>query len=276
MLKSDEGLEDLQDQTQSAARVRRSTRTKPPRQMNAMHHLPAWLTFVLCFIMLPTAFTIQADICNCKNQHFLGLLDSATYTTCEKLAPEPKQVVPIKCWASIYAMKKDAQYFIGTTCKATLQQIETYKSFWGATDTIPSSGPVDLSDADCKRMAQTLSCNGNPMVRLPNSETYAFTRPPSREYSWMATTKNSVWNCLVDLHTVLTQSGPKELIISFFGELGADRNKGYASKNHMTVIWNAIDQSPKKKQCEYQLVANGSGTMYKLEKTRLRLRDPTK
>ncbi|GAU89441.1 hypothetical protein RvY_01990 [Ramazzottius varieornatus] len=226
--------------------------------MNAMHHLLAWLTFVICFILLPTAFAIQADICNCKNQQFLGLLDLATYTTCEKLAPEPK---PRDVNYSIHATKKDAQHFIGTTCKATLQHIETYKSFWGATDTIPSSGPVDFSDTGCKRMAQTLSCNGNPMVRLPNSETYAFTRPPSREYSWMTTSKNSVWNCLVDLHTVLTQNGPKDPIISFLGELGADRNKGYASKNHMTVIWNAIDQSPKKKECEYQLVANGSGTM---------------
>ncbi|GAV07373.1 hypothetical protein RvY_17212 [Ramazzottius varieornatus] len=170
-----ESDEDLQDQTKSAARARRSTRR---------HR-------------------------NCKNQHLLGLLDLATHTTCEKLAAEPK---PRHVNYSIYAMKKD---------------------------TIPSSGPVDLSDADCERTAQTLSCNGNPM------------------------------------------NGPKDPIISFHLErphhleLGADRNKGYESKNHMTVIWNAIDQSPKKKECEYQLVANDSGTMYKLEKTDLRLRDPT-
>ena len=272
IIEKDNGAEDNSQSTEGTE-LRRGTRKRTQRVLNTMHHLPTWLTLALCLLCVPPTFAIQAEVCNCKNQKFLGLLDLAAYTTCEKLAPEPK---PRAANYGIYAMKKDSQHFIGTTCKATLQQMETYKSFWGATDTIPSTSPIDLSDSDCKRMAQTLSCNGNLMTRLPNTETYTFNQPPSREYAWMTTTKNSVWNCLVDTHTILTQTGPKEPIISFIGELGKDRNIGYAIKNHLTVIWNSIDQDPKNKECEYQMVANGTGTMYKMENNKLRLRDASK
>ena len=107
-----------------------------------------------------------------------------------------------------------------------------------------SNSKKEVSPEECHRVAQSLDCNGNHMVKHPDSNTFSYGGEPTWTSQWLATTTTSVLNCVVE-DTELTVNPDTGEISSIMGPLGNEILKGHGTINFVTFIWSPNDATKK-------------------------------
>ena len=242
------------------------------RPNHTMSSLLIFATFAVTILStIRSASGLTAPFCNCTNQRFIGVLDIARYTKCEKV---PENISPMLVTYALYTVRKPENSFGAMACSAVTREMTITQGFWGDLDHIPASNKRDLTEAECKLIESTKTCFGNAMSKRSGSEVYSFEGNPSPGYSWLTTTKNAIINCLLEPVT-LSQEKPGADIYSFVGKIHNDRKKGWGIQNHVTFVWSPFNEG-KEQRCRIDKISPMKALMFKLENNTFRIRDPKK
>ena len=214
----------------------------------------------IMIVLLAKTSTKEITICNCTEAGNLGILNFKDQAEC-RVATEPEAKIQVNY--TIFTSEEPQLQFKGYMCTAWTKRITTDFYFFGGHDTVKATLPRNLYESDCWRLHKTLDCYGNQMHRIGSQ--WKFEDEPEPIAQWMTTQISDVDNCMVE-EIKLVQDCKGCPIQSPIGTLGTNSHVGYATHNHIMVVWDN-NQAKHKKGCEVVEIDSGIGYHSNTSKT---------
>ena len=184
-------------------------------------------------MLLQHGSAIIIDTCDCKNAHFIGVLNHDPDPSCQsELQRRNKTTVEYKIWKQ----RKPEIIYKAFVCTAWLSKKKVVESFLGQTDTtFPRSEPIIVTEEECQLMSLHKDCKGNKMIK--DGRSFSFKGAPVGEGSWWQEKLYTITNCVVE-EMEITKECKNCSATSINGLLTENPSASSAIHNKITYIWD--------------------------------------